>query len=127
MGKHGYQGVSHSDRAVNGMDKFIKREAKKQNKNSALPLRRKDDSIPMHLWPLKDQLEHFDNMSDEEKFTRKYDFRKWHDEILEKSGMYPITFNDCVRKHHTTIKEMFDRNMLPLDAMYQLRKQNIIH
>lgn len=127
MGKHGYQGVSHSDRAVNGMDKFIKREARKPNKNSNLPLRRKDESIPMHLWPLKDQLEYWDNMSEPDRFKRKYSFTSWYNEIAERSGMYHITFKDCVSPHSKRLQELYSECTPVNESIRILQKEKIIY
>lgn len=127
MGKHGYQGVSHSDRAVNGMDKFIKREAKKSNKTSHLPLRRKDKNIPMELWPLKDQIEYWDNMSEADKFKRKYTFTSWYNEIVEKSGMYHITFKDCVSPHANLLQQLYNECTSIIESVRILQKENIIY
>ena len=58
MGKKSvYSGESAKDRSINIMDKFITRNDNKKKSQPRLPARRKDDNVPLNLWPLQDQLE----------------------------------------------------------------------
>lgn len=127
MGRRGYQGESARDRATNIMDKFIQRNERKKEQLEVKSIRRKDPNIPFELWPLKDQIEFYDNMSESERFDRKYTYSSWYKEILNRSGMYPITFRDCVSTKKEYLRELFSQRVNPRDAMEKLRKENIIH
>jgi len=127
MGKKGYQGTSPKDRAVNIMDKFIQRSDRKAARQEIKPLRRKDPNLPLHLWPLKDQIEYWETLPEAQRFKRKYNFTEWYDEILEKSGMYPMTFRDCVSKHKARLEELYNDCTSTRRAIILLQKENIIH
>jgi len=127
MGKKGYQGESPKDRATNIMDKFIQRSDRKAAQQESKPLRRKDPNIPMELWPLKDQIEYLDNRTPEQRFYRKYTYSSWYNEVLEKSGMYPITFRDCVSPHRDRLLELYNECTSTREAVSTLQKENIIH
>ena len=127
MGKRGYQGDSPKDRATNIMDKFIQRSDRKAAQQEIKPLRRKDPNIPMELWPLKDQIEYWDNRTPEQIFRYKYTYSSWYNEVLDKSGMYPITFRDCVAKHKSRLQELFNQCTSTREAVSTLQKENIIH
>ena len=126
MARKGYQGESPTDRATNIMDKFIQRSDRKAAQQEIKPLRRKDPNIPMELWPLKDQIEYWDNMSDAERFDRKYSYTNWYDEVLKCSGLYHITFTDCISSKRNRLKEIFASKVTPREAVDILRKEKII-
>ena len=127
MARKGYQGESPTDRATNIMDKFIQRSDRKAARQETKPPRRKDPNIPMELWPLKDQIEYWDNMSESDKFDRKYtSYGTWLNEVKEKSGLYPITFTDFTAKHKPYLKELFDDKIEPRAAVRKLEQQGII-
>tara|TARA_Y100000385_G_C12580881_1_gene420414 strand:+ start:27 stop:410 length:384 start_codon:yes stop_codon:yes gene_type:complete len=126
MGKKGYQGESPKDRATNIMDKFIQRSDRKAAQQETKPLIRKDPNIPMDLWPLKDQLEYWDNRTPKQLFQYKYTYSSWYDEVLDKSGMYPITFRDCVSKHQSRLQELFNECTSTIETVLTLQKEKII-
>ena len=59
MSKKATIGASPKDRSMDLMDKFIKKQERKNRHKEALPARRKSKDVPMDLWPLKDQLEYW--------------------------------------------------------------------
>ena len=127
MARKGYQGESPTDRATNIMDKFIRRSERKAAQQETKPLIRKDPNIPMELWPLKDQIEYWDTRTPEQIFHSKYIYHSWYDEVLEKSGLYPTTFLDCVSKHKSRLEELFNQCTSTGKAVSILQKENIIH
>ncbi len=127
MGKRGYQGESATDRSINLMDKFIKKSEKKNAFKEKLPARRKDKSIPIDEWPLKDQIEYWENMSESDKFDRKYKtFDTWFDIIKDMTGYPIISINDMVSGHMDTIKEKYLKRIKPKDAFRELQQEGIL-
>jgi hypothetical protein len=127
MARKGYQGESPKDRAINIMDKFIQRTDRKNIQQERQTLRRKDPNVPIELWPLKDQIEYWENRTEEQEFFQKYTYSSWYNEVLTKSGMYSITFRDCVAKHKNRLQELFKQCTSTRDAVSLLQKENIIH
>ena len=128
MGKKGaYQGESATDRSINLMDKFIKRSEKKNAYSDRLPARRKDKNVPMNEWPLKDQLEYWENMTSEEKFDRKYkNFHDWFDEVKDLVNYPAISINDMISGNMDVIKEKFKSKIKPREAYQQLEREGIL-
>jgi len=126
MGKNGYQGESPKDRAVDIMDKFIQRSERRAALEEKQSMRRADPNIPMHLWPLKDQLEYWNNRTPEQIFRYKYTYSSWYNEVLKNSGMYPLTFRDCVSKHNSRLRELFNACTSTRKAVLILQSENII-
>lgn len=127
MGKRGYQGESPADRSINLMDKFIKRSEKKQAFEKKLPGRRKDKNIPIDLWPLKDQLEYWDNLTDDQLFDRKWScYGDWLEKIFELSNEYHRTFSDTTAPHKDRIRELFNNKIKPKEALRILQKEGIV-
>ena len=128
MAKKGYQGESAKDRATNIMDKFIQRNEKRNEQVETKSLFRKDPNIPMELWPLKDQIEYWETMSESNKFDRKYpNYSSWHNEVKIKSGMYPTTFTDVTLPNKKRLQELFNNKVRPSHAIDQLRREGILH
>jgi hypothetical protein len=128
MGKKGYQGESARDRATNIMDKFIQRNDRKNEQQEIKPIRRKDPNVLMELWPLQDQIEYWETMSQSERFDRKYPhYSMWHNEVKSKSGMYPITFTDVTLPNKKRLQELFNNKVRPRQAVTQLRNEGILH
>jgi hypothetical protein len=50
------------------MDKFIARSNRQAAYKPVLPARRKDPDVPLELWPLKDQIEYWENRTDADRF-----------------------------------------------------------
>tara|TARA_R100000656_G_scaffold66748_1_gene50627 strand:- start:10 stop:399 length:390 start_codon:yes stop_codon:yes gene_type:complete len=127
MGRKGYQGESPADRSINLMDKFIRRNEKKQSLEKIFPGRRKDKNIPMDLWPLKDQIEYWDSLTPADWFDRKYpSYIDWLDELQSISAQYPTTFTDQISGHKDRIQEVFNKKIKPRKALDILRKEGII-
>ena len=85
--KSAHTGMSPKDRSINIMDKFITRN---QNKQKDQPFRsaiRKDPNIPIHMWPLKDQIEYWENRTDADRFNDTYPvYSFWISEVEKLSG-----------------------------------------
>lgn len=127
MSKKGYQGESAKDRATNIMDKFIQRNDQRKERTETKSFFRKDPNVPFELWPLKDQIDYYENMSDSDKFDRKYpSYGTWLNEVKEKSGLYPVTFTDFTANHKPYLKELFDDKIEPRAAVRKLEQQGII-
>tara|TARA_Y100000034_G_C6600253_1_gene261100 strand:+ start:87 stop:479 length:393 start_codon:yes stop_codon:yes gene_type:complete len=128
MGKKGaYTGESPADRSINLIDKFIKRSEKKNAHKDRLPARRKAKDVPIDLWPLKDQLEYWDNMSDEDKFDHEYkNFHDWFDSLKELVNYPAISIRDMVSGNMDVIKEKFNLKTKPKTAYRELQKEGIL-
>jgi hypothetical protein len=127
MGKKAaHSGMSPKDRSINMMDKFITRNANREKNQPILPARRKDPNVPIDLWPLKDQLEHRETMSDAERFDELYSaYSTWYDEVKRRSGVYPATFLDFTRNLKPEMRDMWERKTLPKTAVLELRKKGV--
>jgi len=127
MGKKAaHSGMSPKDRSINMMDKFITRNANREKNQPILPARRKDPNVPIDLWPLKDQLEHRETMSDTERFDELYSaYSTWYDEVKRRSGVYPATFLDFTRNLKPEMRDMWERKTLPKTAVLELRKKGV--
>jgi hypothetical protein len=124
--KSAHSGMSPKDRSINMMDKFITRNINREKNQPRLPARRKDPNVPIDLWPLKDQLEHQDTMSDAERFDELYStYSTWYDEVKRRSGVYPATFLDFTRNLKPEMREMWERKTLPKTAVLELRKKGV--
>ena len=86
MGKKAaHSGMSPKDRSINLMDKFISRNMNKMKDQPVLPGRRKDASVPVNLWPLKDQIEYWETRTPEDRFDEEYSaYSTWYDEVKRK-------------------------------------------
>ena len=124
--KSAHSGMSPKDRSINMMDKFITRNINREKNQPRLPARRKDPNVPIDLWPLKDQLEYQDTMSDAERFDELYStYSTWYDEVKRRSGVYPATFLDFTRNLKPEMREMWERKTLPKTAVLELRKKGV--
>ena len=56
MAKKATIGDSPKDRSMNIIDKFIKREERKNKHKEILPARRKAKDVPIDLWPLGESI-----------------------------------------------------------------------
>ena len=123
-----YVGESAKDRSINLMDKFIKRSDNKKQVQQNLPGRRKDPSIPVNLWPTKDQVEYYNNRSSADIFDEKYSaYSTWYSIVKQQSGVYHRTFDEFVtaRDMKPLMVTMWEQKTLPKDAVYQLRKLGV--
>ncbi len=129
MSKKATIGDSPKDRSMEIMDKFIKREERKNRHKELLPARRKSKDVPMDLWPLKDQIEYWENITPEQKFDKKYgSYIDWLDTVKDLTGYPDRSFMDMIspEKHRERMKEVFDQKVLPKQAYQMLIKENIL-
>lgn len=121
-----YSGESPKDRSTNIIDKFITKNANKAKHHPVLPGRRKDPNVPIDLWPLKDQLAYYETRTDADKFDEQYSvYSTWYSAVKEKSGLYHQTFTDFIVNLKTEMQTMWERKMLPKEAVLELRKKGI--
>ncbi len=129
MSKKATIGASPKDRSMDIMDKFIKKQERKNRHKEALPGRRKSKDVPMDLWPLKDQLEYWENITDGQKFDRKYrSYIDWMDTLKELTGYPDSSFIDMIApaKNKERMRELFDQKVLPKQAQQTLQKEGIL-
>jgi hypothetical protein len=126
--KSAYVGESAKDRSINLMDKFIKRSENKNQIVKDLPIRRKDPNIPINLWPVKDQIEYYENRSDAQKFDELYsNYSNWISTVKTSSGIYSRTFDEFITMKNLKpyLQELFQNKILPKQAVYELRKHGV--
>ena len=129
MSKKATIGASPKDRSMDIMDKFIKRQEKKDRHKELLPARRKAKDVPIDLWPLKDQIEYWENQTPQQKFDRKYkSYIDWIDTLRDLTGYPDTSFNDMVspEKHKLRLRELFSQHTFPKDAYSILQKEGIL-
>lgn len=127
MGKKSvHTGISPKDRSSNLMDKFISANDRRTQHLPKLPGRRKDPSVPLDLWPLKDQIEYWENRTDADRFDDKYaSYSTWYEMMKHASGVYPSTFLDLTAHLKTEMRTMWENKMFPKEAMRELRKLGV--
>ena len=124
--KSAHSGESPKDRSINLMDKFITKNANREKNQPRLPARRKDPSVPINLWPLKDQLEYAASRTDADRFDESYQsYSTWYDEVKRRSGVYPATFLDFTSKLKPEMKQMWENKVFPKFAVMELRKKGV--
>ena len=127
MSKKATIGQAPKDRSMHIIDKFIQRSERKEKYKERLPARRKAKDVPIDLWPLKDQIEYWENQTPKQKFDRKYrNYIDWLDTLEEISGQYHSTFLDQISDHKDRLHELFNNKVLPKDSLELLRKEGII-
>ena len=124
--KSAHTGMSPKDRSINLMDKFISKNARNQSQQPKQPALRKDPNIPIHMWPLKDQIEYWDTRSAEDWFKDKYPvYSYWIDEVKKESKVHSTFFADQTLKLKPMLMEMYDAATPVKEAVRQLRKHGI--
>ncbi len=129
MAKKTTIGESPKDRSMNIIDKFIKREERKNRHKEILPGRRKAKDVPIDMWPLKDQIEYWENQSDEQKFDRKYgSYIDWLDNVKDITGYPDRSFMDMIspKNNKERLRELYSLKILPKQAYQMLIKENIL-
>ena len=129
MSKKATIGDSPKDRSMDIMDKFIKRQEKKNRHKDRLPARRKSKDVPIELWPLKDQIEYWENQTPEQKFDRKYrNYIDWIDTLRDLTGYPDSSFNDMIspEQNKQRLKDLFLQKKFPKDAYTTLQKEGIL-
>ena len=127
MGKKAvHSGESPKDRAINIMDKFIARSNRQSAHQALLPARRKDPSIPIDMWPLKDQLEYWENRTDADRFDEEYThYSKWIDAVQVQSGVHSSMFIGYIKPIQDIVKGLFESKTEPGKAARQLQKYGV--
>lgn len=124
--KSAHTGMSPKDRSINLMDKFITRN---QNKQKDQPFRssiRKDPNIPIHLWPLKDQIEYWETRTDSDRFNDKYPaYSFWITAVEKLSNVHPTFFADYILPIKSKLIEMYETKTFPKQAVSILKKQGM--
>jgi hypothetical protein len=124
--KSAHTGLSPKDRSINLMDKFITKNANRMKDQPVLSARRKDPNIPIHMWPLKDQIEYWENRTEADWFDDKYSsYSTWYTEVRALSGVHSATFMDFTNKLKPMMTEMWEKKTLPKHAILELRKHGV--
>lgn len=124
--KSAHTGMSPKDRSINLMDKFIAKNARNQSQQPPQPALRKDPNIPIHMWPLKDQIEYWDNRSVADWFKDKYPvYSYWIDEVMKESKVHSSFFTAQTVKLKSLLAEMYDASTPVKEAVRELRKHGI--
>jgi hypothetical protein len=124
--KSAHTGESPKDRSINIMDKFITRN---QNREKHQPFKsgiRKDPNNPIHMWPLKDQIEYWENRTDADRFNDTYPvYSFWIIEVQKLSKVHPTFFTDKTLSLKPRLLEMYETKVMPKEAVTELRKHGI--
>jgi hypothetical protein len=124
--KSAHTGMSPKDRSINLMDKFISKNSKKENQGPRLPALRKDPNLPIHMWPLKDQIEYWDTRTNEDCFKEKYPaYSYWIEDVLKQSKVHPTFFTAQTLKLKPMLIEMYDACTDPKETVRELRKHGV--
>jgi hypothetical protein len=124
--KSAHTGMSPKDRSINIMDKFISKGINKEKNQPFRSARRKDPNIPIHMWPLKDQIEYWDNRTDADRFDEIYPaYSYWIDAVQKLSKVHPSFFTDQAIRLKAMLQEMYDAKTLPRDTVMELRKHGV--
>jgi hypothetical protein len=124
--KSAHTGMSPKDRSINLMDKFISKNSKKENLGPRLPALRKDPNLPIHMWPLKDQIEYWETRTDADRFKDKYPvYSYWIADVQKQSGVHPTFFADQALKLKSMLQEMYDSCTDAKEAVRELRKHGV--
>ena len=78
------------------------------------------------MWPLKDQIEYWDNRSDSDRFNEVYPaYSYWIDAVQKLSKVHPSFFTDQAIRLKSMLQEMYDAKTLPQDTVMELRKHGV--
>ena len=124
--KSAHTGMSPKDRSALIMDKFISKNIKREQ---GMPFKsgiRKDPSIPIHMWPLQDQIEYWENRTDSDRFVDKYPvYSYWITEIKQLSKVHPTFFDAKINKLKDLVTEMWEKKIFPKEAVSTLKKHGL--
>lgn len=121
-----YTGESGRDRAVNIMDKFISKGLKQESNKPFKTSIRKDPSIPVDQWPLRDQIEYWENRPKEDWFKEDFPvYSYWITEVRKHTNVHPTFFADSTAKMKPELQEMYDTCVSPKEAARELRKRGV--
>ena len=124
--KSAHTGMSPKDRSAMIMDKFISKNIKREQ---GMPFKsgiRKDPNIPIHMWPLQDQIEYWETRTDADRFVEKYPvYSFWITEIKQLSKVHPTFFDAKMNKLKDLVTEMWESKTFPKEAVSTLRKHGL--
>ena len=124
--KSAHTGMSPKDRSINIMDKFITKNANKQKDQPFRSARRKDPDVPLHMWPLKDQIEYWDNRTDADRFGELYPvYSYWIAAVQKLSTVHSSFFTDQAIRLKNELLEMYEAKLMPREAVSELRKLGV--
>jgi hypothetical protein len=124
--KSAHTGMSPKDRSAILMDKFITRNLKRNENAPVLSGIRKDPNIPIHMWPLQDQIEYWENRTDKDRFDDKYPvYSYWIDEVKKLSKVHPTFFLGKINKLGDMVKKMYESKTFPKDAVSILKTHGL--
>ena len=124
--KSAHTGLSATDKSINLMDKFIKRNENKNQHVKLLPARRKDPNVPINLWPLQDQIDYYANRTDADRFDDDYSsYSTWYSTVKKMSGVYPRTFDEFTQHLKDYLAELWENKTAPKTAVYELSKRGV--
>ena len=124
--KSAHTGMSPKDRSAMIMDKFISRNIKREQNMPIKPGIRKDPNIPIHMWPLRDQIEYWENRTDADRFADKYPaYSFWIDDVKRLSKVHPTFFASKILKLNDMVKEMYEKKTFPKAAVSILKKHGL--
>ncbi len=121
--KSAHFGESPKDRSINIMDKFISRNTAQAKHKPTLSARRKDPNIPIHIWPLKDQLEYWDNRTEDDEFKSTYKtYATWYEDVKSASSVYHATFITMTHDKKEYMHKLYNECTWPKAAVRELQK-----
>jgi hypothetical protein len=124
--KSAHTGMSPKDRSAMIMDKFISKNIKREAGQPFKSGIRKDPNIPIHMWPLADQIAYWDNRTDADRFADKYPvYSFWITEVEKLSKVHPTFFMSKVSKLKELLHEMYGNKTFPKDAVSILIKHGL--
>ena len=124
--KSAHTGMSPKDRSAMIMDKFISKNIKREQGMPFVSGIRKDPNIPIHMWPLKDQIEYWNSRTDTDRFNDVYPtYSYWIDAVEKLTNVHPSYFNDRIIPLKPDLTAMFNTKITPKDAVVELRKLGI--
>jgi len=124
--KSAHTGMSPKDRSAMIMDKFISKNMKREAQQPFQTGIRKDPNVPIHMWPLQDQITYWENRTDADRFVDKYPiYSFWITEVRKLSKVHPTFFDAKINKLQDLVTEMYDNKTFPRDAVNILQKHGV--
>ncbi len=127
MGKRSvHTGMSPKDISINAMDKFISRNDRKRDDEFQRLGRYRHEDQPVDLWPLPDQIEHYDRNRASIVFHLDYpSYSVWRDEVMDATRVYPSTFITFITPHRELMKTMYASQTSVREAADRLRNLGV--
>jgi len=124
--KSAHTGMSPKDRSINIMDKFISKGINKEKNQPFKSARRKDPDVPLHMWPLKDQIEYWDTRTEDNRFDELYPvYSYWIAAVQKECRVHSSFFNDKAIQHKTVLLELYANKTSVKDTVAELRKLRV--